>query len=85
MPAMYQTSWKNSDIDYVACQRWMFGSHPLTLLPKSLRSISQGLPQAYPALLSGEVSGAGVATYLPPKEGDPVTGIASRLLFGCES
>lgn len=25
--------------------------------------------------VDGEVSGAGVATYLPPKEGDPVTGI----------
>ena len=25
--------------------------------------------------VSGEVSGAGVVTYLPPKEGDPVTGV----------
>lgn len=45
---------------------------PASQEPKANQS---GFNASVSGSVDGEVSGAGVATYLPPKEGDPVTGI----------
>ncbi|MEO8325776.1 MAG: hypothetical protein ABI618_07995, partial [Nitrospirota bacterium] len=48
---------------------------PTDAVPEEPKANQSGFTASVSGSVDAEVSGAGVATYLPPKERDPVTGI----------
>jgi hypothetical protein len=73
MPGIYQTLGQTA-----VMMMWLFSSgcsdasDPAPQEPKADQS---GFTASLSGSVNGEVSGAGIVTYLPPKERDPVTGV----------
>lgn len=74
MPAMYQILGQTAALIMLLVSSGCSDSStaPASQEPKVDQS---GFTASLSGAVSGEVSGAGVVTYLPPKEGDPVTGV----------
>ncbi len=74
MPAMYQIFGQTAALIILLVSSGCSDSStdPAPQEPKVDQS---GFTASLSGSVSGEVSGAGVVTYLPPKEGDPVTGV----------
>lgn len=74
MQAMYQTLGQTATlITLLVCSGCSDSStDSATQEPKADQS---GFTASLSGSVNGEVSGAGIVTYLPPKEGDPVTGV----------
>jgi hypothetical protein len=74
MPAMYQTLGKTVTLMMLLVSSGCSDSStdPAPQEPKVDQS---GFTASLSGSVNGEVSGAGIVTYLPPKEGDPVTGV----------
>ncbi|MCW5784140.1 MAG: hypothetical protein KIT39_12575 [Nitrospirales bacterium] len=74
MPAMYQILGQTAALIMLLVSSGCSDSStaPASQEPKVDQA---GFTASLSGSVSGEVSGAGVVTYLPPKEGDPVTGV----------
>ncbi|WP_342349099.1 hypothetical protein [uncultured Nitrospira sp.] len=73
MPGKYQTLGQTAVlIMWLVSSGCSDASDPAPQEPKVDQS---GFTASLSGSVNGEVSGAGIVTYLPPKEGDPVTGV----------
>lgn len=73
MPGMYQALGQTAAlIMLLVSSGCSDSSDPASQEPKVDQS---GFTASLSGSVNGEVSGAGIVTYLPPKEGDPVTGV----------